>query len=331
LGVSQLHPNFEDAVFLAVNAGVDMVMVPFEYARFIGAVEAGVEGGIISVSRIDDACRRILRVKAALGLFDAPFGDQTLLSQVGSPAHRAVAREAVSKSQVLLKNDGDALPISPNIANLFVAGDAADDIGLQCGGWTIEWQGSRGAITTGTTLLKGIADGVSSSTRVVYQPDGAFDGTADLGIVVLSEPPYCEGEGDTADLSLTAATVELVRRVRRHCELLVLVIYSGRPLVIGDVLGSCDAIVASWLPGTEAQGISDVLFGIEPFTGRLPYEWPRTMEQVSSRNDGDPLFPLGYGLTTRPRALARRERDIDRTDETLFSETGEPDDVTTSR
>jgi beta-glucosidase len=330
LGVSQLHPNFEDAVHLAVNAGLDMVMVPFEYARFIRAVESGVEAGMIAVSRIDDACRRILWVKATLGLFDSPFGDEALLPRVGSAAHRAVAREAVSKSQVLLKNEAGALPLSPSIAKVFVAGEAGDDIGLQCGGWTIEWQGTRGAITTGTTLLNGIAETVSSGTRVVFQPDGAFDGTGDVGIVVLSEPPYTEGEGDSENLSLSTAKVELVRRVRSHCEVLVVVIYSGRPLIIGDVLEVADAIVASWLPGTEVQGIADVLFGIEPFTGRLPYEWPRTMEQVTSRNGGTPLFPLDYGLTTRRRDSADRARDLNRAHEGLSSEAGKPDDVITS-
>jgi beta-glucosidase len=176
---------------------------------------------------------------------------------------------------------------------------AADDIGLQCGGWTIEWQGGLGAITTGTTLLQGITEIVGSDSSVTYRPDGEFEGThGDVGIVVLSELPYCEGEGDRYDLSLAAEEVELVRRVRRQCDLLVLVMYSGRPLIIGAILDSCDAIVASWLPGTEANGISDVLFGKQPFTGRLPYEWPATMEQVSSRNGHAPLFALSYGLTT---------------------------------
>lgn len=301
LGVSQLHPDFEEAICLAINAGLDMVMVPFEWERFIRAVEAAVEAGVIPASRIDDACRRILRVKAALGLFDDPFGDRALLPKVGSEAHRAVAREAVSKSQVLLKNDGDVLPLSPRGGRLLVAGEAADDIGLQCGGWTIEWQGSRGAITAGTTLLGAIADTASPATSIVYRPDGDFaeDEKGEVGIVVLSEPPYCEGEGDRDDLSLSAEDVGLLRRVRRQCKVLVLVIYSGRPLILGDVLDICDAVVASWLPGSEAQGIADVLFGIRPFTGRLPYEWPRTMDQVTSRTASSPLFPLSYGLTTR--------------------------------
>jgi len=302
LGVSQLDPDFESAVCMAVNAGIDMVMVPFEYERFIRAVEAGVETGIIPASRIDDACRRILQVKAILGLFDDPFGDETLLGQVGCQAHRAVAREAVSKSQVLLKNRGAALPLPPDVGRILVAGPAAGDIGLQCGGWTIEWQGGRGAITSGTTLLQGISETVAPGASVIFQPDGDFEGVhGEVGIVVLSEPPYCEGEGDRDDLSLSAEEVDLVRRVRRQCDLLVLVIYAGRPLIIGDVVDSCDAIVASWLPGTEAQGIADVLFGKQPFTGRLPYSWPATMGHVRSPNGAAPLFPLSYGLTTGRR------------------------------
>ncbi len=302
LGVSQLDSNFENAVCLGINAGLDMVMVPYEYERFISAVEAGIETGIIPASRIEDACRRILQVKAAVGLFDEPSGDDALLPLVGNAAHRAVAREAVVKSQVLLKNEAAALPLSPDVRRLLVAGAAADDIGLQCGGWTIEWQGGRGAITTGTTLLQGISAIVSPGTSVAFQPDGDFGGEhGDVGIVVLSELPYSEGEGDRYDLALPAEEVELVRRVRRQCDLLVLVIYSGRPLIIGEVLNSCDAVVASWLPGTEAHGIADVLFGVQPFTGRLPYDWPETMDQVRSPNGSAPLFPISFGLTTGGR------------------------------
>ncbi len=300
LGVSQLHPDFEEAVCLAINAGMDMVMVPHEYRRFMMAVEAGHEAGVIPLSRIDDACRRILSVKSRLGLFDDPFGEEDLLPEVGSTAHRGVAREAVQKSQVLLKNEGGALPLSRHIGQLVIAGEAADDIGLQCGGWTIEWQGGRGGSTVGTTLLNAVAAAVSPTTSVIYKPNGEFSEqeAADVGIVVLSEQPYAEGEGDTDDLSLSADDVALVGLVRRRCKTLVLVIYSGRPLIIGEVLDSCDAIVASWLPGTEADGIADVLFGTEAFTGRLPLEWPRDMQQVRVRADTVPLFPLGYGLST---------------------------------
>src|SRR5260370_14703066 len=303
---------------MGINAGLDMVMVPFEYARFMRAVEAGIETGRIPVSRIEDACRRILQVKAAVGLFDDAFGDANRLAEVGSETHRAVAREAVSKSQVLLKNEAAALPLSRSIRRLLVAGAAADDIGLQCGGWTIEWQGRRGAITTGTTLLQGINKSLSPGASVVFHPDGEFGGArGNIGIVVVNEPPYSEGEGDQHDLSLPADDVELVRRVRGQCDVLVLVIYSVRPLIIGEVLDSCDAIVASWLPGTEAHGIADVLFGKQPFAGRLPYDWPETMDDVRSRNGRAPLFPISYGLTAggpppgppRPRPAGARGED----------------------
>jgi beta-glucosidase len=220
--VNQLDANFEDAVCLAINAGIDMVMVPFEYERFIRAVEVGVGAGVIPVPRVDDACRRILQVKAALGLFDHPFGDRALLMRVGSEAHRAVAREAVSKSQVLLTNRRSALPLSPMVSRLIIAGEAADDIGLQCGGWTIEWQGARGSITEGTSLLQAITQTVLPGASVTYRAGGEFEGTyGEVGIVVLSEPPYCEGEGDRNDLTLAADEVQLVRRVRHYCDLLV--------------------------------------------------------------------------------------------------------------
>jgi beta-glucosidase len=324
LALSQLHPDFEEAVCMSINAGLDMVMVPFEYKRFIRAVQSGIESEVIPVSRVDDACRRILGVKAALNLFDDPFGDPSLLTEVGSPAHRAVAREAVSKSQVLLKNARDALPLATDVTRLLVAGEAADDIGLQCGGWTIEWQGGRGPITTGTTLLEAMAEAVSPRTSVVYQPDGVFRSDGQVAVVVVSEPPYSEGEGDTDDLSLSAPQVDLVRRVRRRCEMLVLVIYSGRPLIIGEVLDLCDAIVASWLPGTEVQGIADVLFGIEPFSGRLPHAWPQTMDQVATRDGSTPLFPRSHGLTTD-------RRDLDRANQGFSSPSDEPEGVTAGR
>jgi beta-glucosidase len=323
LAVSQLDADFEKAACLAINAGIDMVMVPFEYERFIHAVEAGVTSGAIATTRIDDACRRILQVKAALGLFDDPYGDETLLEDVGSAAHRSVAREAVRKSQVLLKNEHGSLPLSTGLAQLLIAGEGADDIGLQCGGWTIEWQGSRGPITQGTTLLAGITKTVSSGTSVIYEPEGRFDVKGDVGIVVLSEPPYSEGEGDTDDLSLSVTQVELVGRVRCNCETLVVVIYSGRPLIIGEILEMCDAIVASWLPGTEGQGIADVLFGVEPFTGKLPYQWPRSMDQVAKPDGMPPLFPLSFGLTTH-------RGDLDRTDKGVIAASRKPDDVAAS-
>ena len=324
MAVSQLGPDFNAAVWSAINAGVDMVMVPFEYEGFIRAVEVGVGAGAILASRVDDACRRILGVKAALNLFAEPFGEPSLLGELGSAAHRTVAREAVSKSQVLLKNAGGVLPLSFDAGTLLIAGAAADDVGLQCGGWTIEWQGAAGPITPGTTLAAAIAEAAPAGS-VSYQADGRFDVDGDIGIVVVNEMPYAEGEGDTNDLSLSADQVELVRRMRARCRSLVLVIYSGRPLILTDVIDSCDAIVASWLPGTQAEGIADVLFGRKPFSGRLPHAWPRTMEDIAQPTGLAPLFPYLYGLT------AAFGPDVDRAHEVLSTGAGDPKDVSAGR
>ncbi|MBN1963258.1 MAG: beta-glucosidase, partial [Anaerolineae bacterium] len=170
--IDQLSPDYYACVVAAITAGVDMIMVPYEYRRFIATLTQAVENGDVSLARIDDAVRRILAVKCAVGLFEHPGGDETLLPEVGSAAHRAVAREAVRKSLVLLKNDGGLLPLEKAGPRLLVAGRAADDIGLQCGGWTIDWQGGMGPITPGTTLLEGIRAAASAATPVHYAPDG---------------------------------------------------------------------------------------------------------------------------------------------------------------
>ncbi|MCP4409797.1 MAG: glycoside hydrolase family 3 protein, partial [Gammaproteobacteria bacterium] len=251
LAVNQLDPDYTVAVVSAINAGLDMVMVPFEYQQFITAVTAAVENGKISLDRIDDAVSRILRVKFELGVFEQPFADESLLARVGSTEHRAVAREAVRQSLVLLKNDNNTLPLPKNVSRLLVAGQAANDIGLQCGGWSIEWQGQPGPITPGTTLLDAIKHTISEASHLHYDANGDFSadtGPAEVGLVVLSEQPYAEGEGDRADLHLPEADIALIERVRPHCQKLVVILYSGRPLIITDQLARCDAFVAAWLP-----------------------------------------------------------------------------------
>jgi beta-glucosidase len=258
----------------------------------------------VPLPRIDDAVHRILAVKFELGLFERPYGDESLLSQVSSEAHRAVAREAVRKSLVLLKNEGGTLPLSREIPRILVAGQAADDVGLQCGGWTIAWQGQAGDITPGTTLLAGIRAAVSDSTIVRYHPGGEFDAAeplGDVGIVILSEAPYAEGEGDRGDLTLPASDIALLERVRPRCQRLVVVLISGRPLIVTEHLSTWDAFVSAWLPGAEGGAIADVLFGESPFSGKLSFTWPRSMDQIplsALRASGEaPLFPFGYGLT----------------------------------
>jgi beta-glucosidase len=301
--VDAIAPDYYAAVAASISAGVDMIMVPYDGQRFIASLTRGIENGDVSIERLDDAVRRILTVKYELGLFERPFGDESLLPLVGSQAHRAVAREAVRKSVVLLKNDDRTLPLAKDTPLILVAGPAADDVGLQCGGWTIEWQGGAGNTTPGTTLLTGIENAVSENATVRYERRGEFDDhvIADVGIVVLNEEPYAEGEGDREDLSLPEADVALVARVRPCCRKLVVILVSGRPLIVTEHLPQWDAFVAAWLPGTEGQGVADVLFGDYPFTGRLSYTWPRSMDQVPlsalRASEEAPLFPFGYGMS----------------------------------
>ncbi|MCA9994317.1 MAG: glycoside hydrolase family 3 C-terminal domain-containing protein [Anaerolineales bacterium] len=302
MAISQLSEDYYTCVVESINAGLDMVMVPFDYKLFIRTLTRAVENGDVAEERIDDAVRRILRAKFALNLFERPFPSTTFLPDFGSAAHRAVAREAVQKSAVLLKNDGNTLPISPDTHRILVAGAGAEDIGMQCGGWSIEWQGGRGTITPGATVLDGIKALVGPETAVAYNPTATFaaGAKAEVGIVVVGEPPYTEGEGDRADLSLSADDVALLAKMRPLVDKLVVVMLSGRPLIITDQLDQWDALVAAWLPGSEGDGIADLLFGKAPFTGRLSYTWPRHMGQIprsAITEDEEPLFAFGFGLT----------------------------------
>jgi beta-glucosidase len=289
-------------VITAINAGIDMVMVPFDYKQFIATLTAVVESGHVPMTRIDDAVRRILRVKAWAGLFDAPFGRDDLLPAVGSTEHRQVAREAVRKSLVLLKNDDHLLPLRKD-ESILVGGRGADNLGMQCGGWSITWQGDHGGITVGTTLLTGIQQAVEAGAEIAYSADGSFMGGEKfpVGIAFVGESPYAEGLGDSDNLFLSVEDTAVIQRMRQQCSKLVVVVLSGRPLVITDILAQADALVAAWLPGTEGQGAADVLFGDYPFVGRLSFSWPRSVEQVPLKalhESGEPpLFPLGFGLS----------------------------------
>jgi beta-glucosidase len=304
-GIDQINPgDYYKSVVAAVNAGVDMNMVPYDYLRFIEAMKQAVENGDIPKGRIDDAVRRILMVKFMLGLFDHPYPDPALQATIRSQEHLDLAREAVRRSLVLLTNDDNTLPLARDVPRLLVAGEGADNIGMQVGGWTIEWQGKLGNATPGTTILDGIKAVVSADTIVKYNRFGNFDDRAEIGVVVVGEHPYAEGVGDAADLSLSDTDIGVITRTRAQVDRLVVIILSGRPLVITDQLALADAWVAAWLPGTEGAGVADVLFGDQPFTGKLPYTWPRSNEQlpININNMGDrtgcngPLFPFGYGL-----------------------------------
>ena len=301
--------GYPNAVKTSINAGLDMIMVPTDYVKFISTLKNEVQNGDIPQARLDDAVRRILTVKFNMGLFEHPLSNAALRSVVGSAAQRALGREAVSKSLVLLQNNNGTLPLSKDTPTIYVAGQGADNIGLQSGGWTIEWQGKPGNITPGTTILQAIKATVSAKSTVTYNSSGQFDGVADVGVVVVGEQPYAEGHGDKADLSLSKADAALIETMRQHNKKVVVVLLSGRPMIIGPQLNQSDAFVAAWLPGTEGQGIADDLFGDKPFTGKLPFTWPRTMAQVPlSANKPDavgcvaPLFPFGYGLDTSSKA-----------------------------
>lgn len=292
--IDQIDPDFDKAVAVSFNAGMDMNMVPYDYKRFMATLTRAVERGNVPLSRIDDAVSRILTVKFEMGLFERPFGDPADLALVGSAAHRALAREAAARGMVLLKNDGAALPLGPGL--IHVAGEAADNLGLQCGGWTIKWQGELTRdLTDGTTILTGLIQTAPEGTRIVYDAAGAFPGgeTAGVGLVFLHELPYAEGLGDRADLALSAEQVELIERVRACSERVVVVMITGRPLIITGQLALAEAWVAAWLPGSEGQAVGDVLFGRVPFSGRLPLDWPRTMADIPG---GQTLFPREHGI-----------------------------------
>lgn len=303
-GINQIDSDYYTAVVAAINAGVDMNMVPSDYLNFIDILKQAVDNKDITIDRINNAVRRILRAKFELGLFEHPYPDPAFIPTIRSSAHLAIARQAVQESLVLMKNDNTALPIPKNTPRIFVAGQGADDIGMMCGGWTITWQGQSGNIQVGTTILSGIKKTASPDTKVAYNLTGKFTDKADVGIVVVGETPYSEGVGDKADLSLSEADLNAIDNMRPSVDKLIVIVMAGRPLIITDQLATVDAWVAAWLPGTEGEGISDVLFGDKPFTGRLPYSWPRWNDQLPINENNSagksgcdaPLFPFGYGL-----------------------------------
>jgi beta-glucosidase len=305
--IDQLHPDFDVCVARSVGAGVDMVMVPFDYRRFMDTLEAAVERGAVPLARIDDAVRRILTVKARFGLFDEA-GDpahEPPLERVGCADHRRLAHEAARRSPVLLTNRGGALPLSPSLSSLLVVGVGADDIGLQCGGWTISWMGAAGPITTGTTLLQGLRR-LRPGIDIAFEPDGRGEARAPVGLVVVAEEPYAEGMGDRHHLEPDPGALALVARVRARVDTLVVVLYTGRPLVLGDVLEHADALVCAWLPGSEGAAVAEPIVGASAFEATLRYRWPAAstdlpLHPFGQVSDAGPAarFELGHGLRTR--------------------------------
>ncbi|EYU25636.1 hypothetical protein ABFS82_11G111600 [Erythranthe guttata] len=304
------HANYTYSIETSINAGIDMVMVPYNYTEFIDGLTYLVNNNFVSMSRIDDAVKRILRVKFTMGLFENPMADYSMAKHLGSQENREVAREAVRKSLVLLKNgksgDKPLLPLPKKASRILVAGTHANDIGNQCGGWTIEWHGKSGNTTAGTTILSAVRNAVDPETTVSFRvdPDPEFvkSGKFEYAVVVVGEVPYSETYGDNLNLTLPDPGYGIINNVCSSVKCVV-VLVTGRPVVIEPYLGGMDAVVAAWLPGSEGQGVADVLFGDYGFTGKLPITWFKNVDQLPM-NFGDPhydpLFPFGYGLTTEP-------------------------------
>ncbi|WP_159950989.1 glycoside hydrolase family 3 protein [Polaribacter septentrionalilitoris] len=293
-----------------INAGVDMVMaVDGDLDDFQSEVLKGVEDGSVQLSRIDDAVRRILRQKFKLGLFENPFPDATLITKIGSPDHRKVAKQAVRESLVLLKNENKILPINKATQKIVVVGEHADNSGLQSGGWTVNWQGTKENYKGATTILKGIKK--QSKGKVIYDKNATgnhFD--ADLAIIVVGENPYAEFFGDIGhesnqlELTLTKEHQDYIKNYQEKGVKTVVVLISGRPLVVADQINKSDAFIAAWLPGSEGDGVAEVLFGDHNFSGKLPHSWPKSVEDFNNKygpnfwdNSIEPLYPLGFGLT----------------------------------
>lgn len=299
----------------SVNAGIDHFMIPEEYQTFIAEVTQNVNDGIITKERIDDAVRRILRVKFQMGLFEQPFANDSLLNLVGCDEHMAVAREAVRKSLVLLKNNNSVLPLSKT-EKIAVVGTKAKDMGVLCGGWTLYWGGyseyermsgplesnskrvkNNGNAVKGKNILDAFTE--TAGLSVIYSDDGRVIEGAKKAIVVIGELPYVEFEGDSRDLSVTKEDIGKIKKLKAQGISVIAVIVSGRPLIISEIEADCDAIVAAWLPGSMAgPGIADVLYGDYDFSGKLSFTWPKDMSQLPI-NVGDGkqgLYPFGYGL-----------------------------------
>ena len=329
-GIDQLSEDLAEAATISANAGIDMFMVPEKWKDFIGVLRAKVEEGVVPLERVDDAVRRILTVKHMVGLFEKPRPAERYWSNhesFGSPEHREIAREAVRKSLVLLKNENGALPLNRDL-RILVAGKNADNRGHQCGGFTLEWQGKSDneSIEGGTSIWEGIQR-VAPNAQLSLDGSAAAASEFDVAVVAIGEKPYAEGMGDlrieggpvqpgsapaeflvgpmepygeNLELaSLHPEDLETIRAIKAQGIPVVAILVSGRPLIVNQEMELVDAFVAAWLPGSEGQGVADVLFGDYDFQGRLPFSWPK--EEMDNPNRGDEpdrsLFPYGFGLT----------------------------------
>lgn len=294
----------------AVNAGIDMYMAPDTWKDLYASLTAQVKSGEVPMARLDEAVARVLRVKMRLGLFEAgkpssrPYSGQWNL--LGAPEHRAIAREAVAKSLVLLKNQGSLLPLKPG-ANVLVAGDAADDIARQAGGWTLTWQGTglnNSQFPGATSIWKGLESAVKDAGgSASLSPNGSYTKKPDVAVVVFGETPYAEFQGDIQSLQLKAeltGPIETMKKLKAQGIPVVAVMITGRPLYMNPALNAADAFVVAWLPGSEGAGVADVMVAghngqaKRDFTGKLPTAWP-----ANAVHGGPTLYPFGYGLSAR--------------------------------
>ena len=306
-GINEIDKDYKASIIKSINAGIDMVMVPGSlnpdhdsYDDFIRLAIESVKEGSIPMNRIDDAVTRILKIKKKIGLFDGPIKKPQNTNMVGSKKHRELARESVRKSVVLLKNENKLLPIGKSGKKITFVGEHADNIGYQCGGWTITWQGGSGDITPGTSILDAFKATIRDTNDISYSIDGVNIPDTDIIIAVIGEKPYSEGWGDRKSLDLSKENKKILKRVKEKNLPYLIILVSGRPMLIEDEIKDCDAFIAVWLPGTEGAGIADVIFGDHAPTGKLSMSWPRSMGQLPI-NIGDkiynPLFPFGYGLS----------------------------------
>jgi len=368
-GIDEIPGDYKSDIITSINAGIDLVMVPGSlygqnhYKTFIELLIEAVKEGSIPMSRIDDAVRRILLVKHDLGLFESPYGKIEYASHVGSEEHRRVARDAVRKSMVLIKNESNILPLKKN-ENLTIVGSGANNLGMQNGGWTVEWQGkirpdfkildkngngtikpkevnsyfkgiydskydsgaansffknmdkdSNGSVNqeefqgyeksspfqpNGTSILSAILEASDESGLVTYDPSANNLSKEDIVIAVIGEYPYAEGYGDDPSIELNSHDKAVLERCYESGNQMIVIMLSGRPLVINDHVKKWNGFIAAWLPGMAGEGVSDVVFGDYSPTGKLSFSWPRNTGQLPL-NEGDlnydPLFPFGHGLT----------------------------------
>lgn len=284
------------AAHSVINAGIDIAMQPGNHDEFISDLKGAVLDQTVPMTRIDDAVRRILQLKFKLGLFVDPFAKEEFAATIGSAEHRAVARQAVRESLVLLKSENAALPLSPS-DRIAVVGAHGNNSGLQSGGWSIHWQGQTESYSGATTILDGIN---AVATNVEYAEQGCYDGmTAEKAVVVVGEFPYAEAAGDSDQLWLSDAHKELIKGCKDLGKTVITLLISGRVLAVEPDITMSDAFIAAWLPGSEGGGVADFLFASDGFKpkGKSPYSWPVDVADIPLAPNADhALFQFGYGL-----------------------------------